>query len=223
MNDITMPDSNTPIFNQLKSERGYDPKFPHYLTRKGFPFSMELPKPAQEAAEERGYMAPGAWIAKKVPQIGVKTPVVTKAFLTVNIHPEEAEHVDSYGMEGFIRARCEEFAEKHPNATNVTVTSVPQLDGTYTITVSGDEKEPTIEIEDAPQTYGGDVFHIRGASSMPPVVHIEHKIPSIREDLSERQLALYRVKAAQKEQTGTDANAGSTDVPTYSQGTADEE
>lgn len=233
MNDIAVPDRNTPIFNQLKAERGYDPTFPKHYMRAGLPYSMDLPKPAQEAS--RGFLAPGAWIAKKVPTMA---PREKNARLKVNIHPEEAEHVNTYGMEGFIRARLNEFNEKHPNAMDVVMSTKDEIDGTVTILIEGTEvpdvklaKKPVWPVVEEPK---GESFTVRGLSeTMPPVFRTEPKTEKIPEDLAAHQLKLYaavmkphpQIVADQMEahglndpeQTDESVNAASTDAPTTPQ------
>lgn len=185
--------SNTPIFDQLKAERGYDPKFPPNVVR---PFSMDLPKPAQEAAAVRGYMAPGAWMAKPVPTINEPEPVK----LVVNFHPLDLEK-DYPDEATFLRERVEEFGRKHPDATNVVMFTKEELDGTITLSIKGYE-QPGVTMAEKPIFAG------------------EYKAEAISEDLAKKQLEVYRGLSLARpknlhnpEQTDESVNAASTDAP----------
>jgi hypothetical protein len=205
MNDNVLHFTNTPIFDQLKRERGYNPKFPPNVVS---PFTLDLPKPAQEAAAVRGYMAPGAWMMKPVPKIDTPEPVK----LIVNFHPLDL--VNDYPDEAtFVRERVEEFGRKHPDAVNVTMSTKEELDGTITLSITGYE-QPGIETTEKP-------------------IFSELKAEPIRDKLADNQLALYRALAANQkaikndldesiermdramtEQTDESVNAASTtDVP----------
>lgn len=164
MNDNLVHFSNTPIFDQLKRERGYNPKFPPNVVS---PFTLDLPKPAQEAAAVRGYMAPGAWMMKPVPKVNTPEPVK----LVVNFHPLDL--VNDYPDEAtFVRERVEEFGRKHPDAANVVMFTKEELDGTITLSIKGYE-QPGVEMAEKP-------------------VFSELKAEPIREDLTKKQLEVYR-------------------------------
>ena len=195
MNDNIVRIGNTPIFDQLKRERGYDPKFPPSVV---LPFSMDLPKPAQEAAATRGYMAPGAWMAKPVPKMNEPEPVK----LVVNFHPLDL--VNDYPDEAtFVRERVEEFGRKHPDATNVVMFTKEEGDGTITLSIKGYE-QPGVTMATKPIFAG------------------EYKAEAISEDLAKKQLEIYRGLSLTRpkdmhspEQTDESVNAASaTDVPT---------
>jgi len=237
-----MPDRNTPIFNRLKAERGYEPRFPGHLVRPAFqfrsagisPLKQTTPEPVIPLRIRTPYTAPEAWIAKPVPRM--TSPKEKNARLKVNIHPEEAEHVNTYGMEGFIRARLNEFSEKHPNAVDVTISTKDEIDGTVTILIEGYEntgvvitKKPVWPVAEEAK---GESFVVRGLSeTMPPVFRTEPKTEEIPPRIVERQQELYaRVmqthpqiiadqmeahgffETINPEQTDKTVNAASTDV-----------
>lgn len=115
---------NTPIFDRLVGERGYDPKFPPHLTK------MPVLR-AEDREEVRGYMAPGAWIAKAVPrmsndereqlhkELGMDSILPRrKAMIEEIVDPEEAE--EEYGsFAGFVSCMASKFEEKYPDGTGL--------------------------------------------------------------------------------------------------------
>jgi hypothetical protein len=198
MSDNHLHVSNTPIFDRLLSERGYNPKFPEYLVR-----------------PRLSYITPDSWIAKPVPTM---TPEKSRPVLKVNFHPLDV--MKSYeSMEAFVRDRVAEFNRKHPKAFNVSLTSTEEFDGTTTLTIQGTEIEG-ITFAPKPDWSSldtGETFVVRGLSeTMPPVFRTEPKTEKIPEGLSERQLTLYTSLTRKhdriiQEQTDKHVNAASTD------------
>ena len=125
MNDNVVHISNTPIFDQLARERGYD------RLVSGGPTVRLRP-------DDKCYnITPGAWIAKALPQLC--PPLKGRnAKLTVNFHPFDVEK-DYESVDGFVEARKQEFFRKHPNAVDVVMTAVHMDDGTKTLTIEGYE------------------------------------------------------------------------------------
>ncbi|QEQ93942.1 hypothetical protein SEA_KARDASHIAN_77 [Streptomyces phage Kardashian] len=215
MGNIMVQVDNTPIFEQLKAERGYNPKFPEHLTR---PFSFHVDP--SEHDEERSFMAPGAWMARPVPKMNEPEPVK----LVVNFHPLDL--VNDYPDEAtFVRERVEEFGRKHPDATNIVMFTKEEADGTITLSIKGYE-QPGIKMAQKPDWTAeepkGEEFVIRGlAETLPPIFQIEHKTDPVPESLASKQLALYRGVNLMRpksesipEQTDESVNAASnTDVP----------
>lgn len=100
MNDITI--SNTPIFDRLDAELGYD---------------RMISRGRDEAFRWPGSVAETPWIAKPVPTMA---PQVVK--VEEEIDADEAE--EKYGnFHNFTEHVVREFYEKYPNGTNVTVSS----------------------------------------------------------------------------------------------------
>lgn len=159
MKDNVVPISNTPIFDQLARERGYD-----RLVSGG---------PTVRLRPEASYISPDAWAPKALPQLC--PPVKGRnAKLTVNFHPFDVEK-DYESVDGFVEARKQEFFRKHPNAVDIVMTAVHELDGTKTLTIEGYENTGL-------------------TLTKKPVW--EHKTEPIPEKLAGNQLALYRALAA---------------------------
>jgi hypothetical protein len=226
MNDRNIHVSNTPIFDQLSRERGYD-----RLVTGGPTVRLRPVEPPVRGV--MSFMRPEAWTARALPK--VTSPKDTNARLKVNIHPLEAEAENPEGVYGFVQTRIAEFEAKHPKAQNVTVSSIPELDGTVTILIEGNEPKGGVRIAKPPNgvdaidqstirpdltnDYKGETFMVRGmAETLPPVIRTEFKTDPIPEDLSEQQLRLYKALSLGAnssnipEQTDESVNAASTDV-----------
>lgn len=128
MDDNTVHVSNTPIFDQLARERGYERMIangPVNLRPVFKNFKQPLPQ------RTRSYTAPGAWIVKPVPRMGPETVSVSD-----NLDP--ASLVQAYiNPVDFVRDLTEEFNERYPNARNIEVSAVNEINGSVTYTVSG--------------------------------------------------------------------------------------
>lgn len=123
----TISSTNTPIFDQLARERGYDS-----LVSGGATLRLRDNQPVSPWA----HLLPGGWIAKQLPQMSPSTTRGRNAKLTVNFHPLD---VKTMTLEEFVGARKQEFNRKHPNAVDVVMTSVEEFDGTYTLNIEGYE------------------------------------------------------------------------------------
>jgi len=157
MNDNVVHISNTPIFDQLARERGYD-----RLVSGGATVRLR--------PDDKCYnITPGAWIAKALPRFS--QPIKGRnARLTVNFHPLDVEgRYES--VSAFVEARKKEFGRKHPNAVDVVMESVEEIDGTFTLTIAGYENTGVM---------------LTKLSSWEP------KTDPIPEELAGNQLALYR-------------------------------
>lgn len=120
MSDTVIPVSNTPIFDRLARERGYDRLVNDNPI--GNPFGHQVPA--------EGVLAAGAWMAKTVPVMEPETVTFTE-----NIDPERAE--DEHGsFHQYMDDVVVDFYMAHPGAENATITSIGELDGTFTINIT---------------------------------------------------------------------------------------
>lgn len=182
--------SNTPIFDQLSRELGYD--------------RLVAGGPTVRLRPAKSFIAPDAWTPRVVPQI---TPQKS-AKLSVNVHPMELGG-DYISVNEFLEARVEEFDKKHPNAIDVTVSTREELDGSVTVVIEGTELDGGVRLSkesvQSEQKFEGEEFVVRGdAAFLPPVFRTEPKTQEIPGLLAERQLALYRSQVVRQDTIRTD-------------------
>jgi len=193
MSDNVVHISNTPIFDQLARERGYD--------------RLVAGGPTVRLRPDASYISPDAWTAKPVPQI---TPPVKgrNAKLTVNFHPFDVEK-DYESVDGFVEARKQEFFRKHPNAVDVVMTAVHMDDGTKTLIIEGYEntgivltKKPVWEhkTEPIPEKLAGNQLALYRA--------LAANQNAIKREVEE---SIDRMERGTKKQTDDAVNAASTD------------
>jgi hypothetical protein len=165
MSDTVIAVSNTPIFDQLDRERGYDPKFPEHLTRPAF--------------------APvwaGEWIARPVP---ILNPKISETF-----NPSELIE-QAINPQLHIQQIVKKFTAKWPGVTPVHITRLDNIDGTITIMVS---KAEMVAQTDESVNAGPKPSVVRPLSEVRPAnvpdmittskVDFEKKQTSIGEDIA---------------------------------------
>lgn len=210
MSDNIIPVGNTPIFEQLVREmaaRGK--KFESLLSPKGtanlepvksfgVSASEALRKASEGARQAREQMFPSAWIAKEVPQI--TPPTEKNAKLSVNFHPSEVVDGNN-SIYGFVQARLNEFNKKHPNATDVVMTTHEELDGTVTLLIEGNELKGGVQFAKKPdwtendtgldlvEPKDGETTITQGQSAFHGA---ELKTEKMDQEMGDRRLHLYQ-------------------------------
>jgi hypothetical protein len=183
MSDNDIRRSDTPIFDRLAAERGYERLVDPKVYRSPFdrfipvtPAPVEEQKPsltlhvtnlgvtAKEALENaqagaerlRQVMAPGMWMANPVPTVTAPREV----FVMEVVHPEDAE--EKYGsFAGFLEHFAAEFKKKFPNVENAAVSTSQNLDGTVTASASGTRKRGWTITDWAEEKYSEAVQSMR--------------------------------------------------------------
>ncbi|AWN05951.1 hypothetical protein SEA_THIQQUMS_88 [Streptomyces phage Thiqqums] len=102
--------------------------------------------------------------------------------------PVEAPDYIGPDLASLTRDAAAQFYAEHPDAVITHVEPLKKEDDALVLHITA--KEPV----DPP----GEIFHVRGTSSMPPVFRTEHKELELPETLTGQQMSLYQAMAASK-------------------------